>query len=600
DKLVISVKGANIPKSNTALKQGLAPKGKASSAVAPTVYEFADVDMAVSVGNNLPVKTVNAAMGKGRSGLAADASTQAVEAIEAGVKYVVYIYEGNTFVSSALLESGTEGTIEGLDPQGSYTWVALSHNDATDAPAETPTAVDVDLPENKDVLYASGTIDLATSNTIDITFNHVYSRIGIELNTIGVFGEITGTPAVSVSGLNIAGGSLNLLDGTLTASTSTSAATLSYADFVNVDEAYDDAMIAYVYTAPVAQQNFQLKVQNLAISHVDNVGGTVSRTFFATETPFNLSVTPAAGQSHHLLLNVVESALVTNHGGREVKWGRSNLYYRGDNGGLRNYAFYANNELSSRADGYFGFGATVPFQFATTSTQGDPCTLVYPQNLWKSPSKADFSGLVSGDVEFDELTEALGPLGEVVDATGITSVLNLVTNLLGGVLGSAGFNTEAPNSTLGPDPYDYAQYVISQGGGSSAFDDASNNLRFYYNGQITDITALQAIGNGEGLLGIDLNNLGVDLIGNPLLQTNLSLADTYGIASALWTDEQGADLLGVIEAGTWGYLGTTSRDFRLLPLPGFGPRYVLARNTGEVLNGVSALGVDVLSTSMKN
>src|SRR5690606_36079304 len=214
------------------------------SAVAPTVYEFADVDMAVSEGNNLPVKSVNAAVGKERSGLDADASTREVEAIEAGVKYVEYIYEGTTIVTYALLESGTAGTIEGLDPQGSYTWVALSYNDKDLAPAApaagTSPSADVDLPENKDVLRATGTVDLATSNTIDITFDHVYSRIGIELNTIGVFGEITGTPAVSVSGLNIAGGSLNLLDGTLTASTSTSAATLSYADFVNVDEAYDD------------------------------------------------------------------------------------------------------------------------------------------------------------------------------------------------------------------------------------------------------------------------------------------------------------------------------------------------------------------------
>lgn len=600
DQLVISVKGINNQKASAPLRQGLPSNGKAQAAkVVPTVHEFGDVDMAVSVGNDLPVKSsVNFASRKGGvAGLRADVPETAV-AMEEGLKYVVYIYEGTTFVKSIELAAGTAGTIDGLNPEGQYTWVALSYSSEENVPDLEP-GTDIELPLNQDVLYAKGTVDLSTASTIEILFDHVYSRIGIELNTIGVFGAITGTPQISVTDLNVAAGSLNLLDGSLTPG-ATTGATLSWEDFQRIDPAYGDQMIAYVYTAPLAEQAATLNIQNLSISHVDNVSGSVSRTFFTTPANFALNVEPEAGSSHHLLLNVVESALVTNHGGREVKWGRSNLYYRGDNGGLRNYAFYANNELSSRADGYFGFGATVPFQFATTSTQGDPCTLVYPQNLWKSPSKADFSGLVSGDVEFDELTEALGPLGEVVDATGITSVLNLVTNLLGGVLGSAGFNTEAPNSTLGPDPYDYAQYVISQGGGSSAFDDASNNLRFYYNGQITDITALQAIGNGEGLLGIDLNNLGVDLIGNPLLQTNLSLADTYGIASALWTDEQGADLLGVIEAGTWGYLGTTSRDFRLLPLPGFGPRYVLARNTGEVLNGVSALGVDVLSTSMKN
>src|SRR5690606_26040797 len=169
-----------------------------------------------------------------------------------------------------------------------------SYSDLEDAPAETPSSVDVVLPENKDVLHASGTINLAESNTIDITFDHVYSRVGIELNTIGVFGEITGTPAVSVSGLSLAAGSLNLLDGTLTASSETFEPTLTYADFVNVDEAYDDAMIAYLYTAPVPEQTATLTIQNLSILHADNAGGDVSRTFFTTAANFPLQVTPVA------------------------------------------------------------------------------------------------------------------------------------------------------------------------------------------------------------------------------------------------------------------------------------------------------------------
>src|SRR5690606_5076010 len=79
DKLVISVKGANIQKSNAPLKQRSSSKAKTNTATTvPTVYEFADADMVVSIGDNIPVKTIDMATGAKRSGLAADVSTQAV------------------------------------------------------------------------------------------------------------------------------------------------------------------------------------------------------------------------------------------------------------------------------------------------------------------------------------------------------------------------------------------------------------------------------------------------------------------------------------------------------------------------------------------
>ncbi|MBD1423722.1 fimbrillin family protein [Sphingobacterium chuzhouense] len=607
DQLVISVKGINNQQSDASLRQGLSSKGKASAAaVAQTIYEFSDVDMAVSVGNNLPVKSVNLASRKsGANGLKANVPENA-ELMEDGLKYVVYLYEGSNFVKSIELAAGTAGTIDGLNPEGEYTWVALSYSSEEDAPDLEPDT-DVALPLNQDVLYAKGTVNLAQQSTIEILFNHVYSRVGIELNTIGVFGEITGTPTVSVSGLNLAAGSLNLLTGVLTPSTTTTEASLGWTDFDRVDPAYGDQMIAYVYTAPVAAQTATLNVQNLSISHADI--GDVSRTFFTTATDFSLNVTPQAGQSHHLLLNVLESPLTTSYGGQTVRWGRSNLYYRGDNGGLRDYAFYANNGLTARADGYFPFGGVLPGTFATTETIGDPCALVYPAGLWKSPSKADFSGLVSGDVELNELTSALGPLGQVVDASGITGLLNIVTNLLGGVLGTAGFNTAAPNSTLAPTPYNYAQYSLpAQPGvpttGTNAFGNAghpSNNLRFYYNGQVTDATVLQAINNGGGLASVGLTDLSDENQG--VIDVDVPILPSYGRHAGLWTNEQGTDILGLVDAGTWGYMATASRSMELrigIPPLALGDRYVLARNTGELLNGVSALGVDVVSTSLKN
>src|SRR5690606_29706422 len=271
DQLVISVKGINNQKASAPLRQGLPSKGKAQAAkVVPTVHEFGDVDMAVSVGNDLPVKSsVNFASRKGGvAGLRADVPETAV-AMEEGLKYVVYIYEGTTFVKSIELAAGTAGTIEGLNPEGQYTWVALSYSSKGNVPdldvPDLEPGTDVELPLNQDVLYATGTVDLSTASTIEILFDHVYSRIGIELNTIGVFGEITGTPQISVTDLNVAAGSLNLLDGSLTPG-ATIAATLSWEDFQRIDPAYGDQMIAYVYTAPLAEQAATLNIQNLSIS----------------------------------------------------------------------------------------------------------------------------------------------------------------------------------------------------------------------------------------------------------------------------------------------------------------------------------------------
>lgn len=610
DKLVISVLGINNGDDDAVLKAKTGPStvakaNGAGSTATPTVYEFADADMAVSIGNKLPVKETNVAVRKMKNGLAANAGLKMAEEIATGIKYVVYIYDGSTLVASAELEAGTTGTIEGLDLSTSYTWVALSYSSESVAPELTPASSAISLPENTDVLYASGTVNLAEDPTIGILFDHVFSRIGIELNTIGVFGEITGTPDVSVSGLALATGSLDLLSGVLTPSGSTFDPVLSYADFENVDPNYDDAKIAYVYTAAGDELNLQLTIAapGLTIEHAD---GGLTRTYFAGGANVSSNVTPEMGKNHHVLFNVVESALTTNYGGRTVRWGRSNLYYRGDNGGLRNYAFYANNQQTSRGDGYFGFGATIPGQFATASTQGDPCALVYPVGLWKQPSKADFNGLVRGDIELNELTGVLGPIGEVVDATGVTGILNLLTSLLGNTVATL-VNTAAPNSTLSPSPYVYGQYAISAGAptsGTNAFGNASsasNNLRFYYNGQISSLTVLQGIGEGDGLLNVGLNELSADLVGVNLINTNIPLLDSYGDLASLWTNEQGTDILGLAGAGTWGYLGNPGRGFEWTGiLPTLNARFHMANNTGELLNGVNALGIDVLSTTMKN
>ncbi|MGB3063234.1 fimbrillin family protein [Sphingobacterium thalpophilum] len=602
-KLVFSVKGIKVDNTDGGIKKaGLSSANKHSGT--NKIYSFSDVDMAVSVDNSLPVTTSNSLQTNRANGTAADVAPGATESMAQDVKYVVYIYSGSTLVASKTLQAGSSGTIEGLDPATTYTWVALSYNSDADQPSETPSGTSITLPENKDVLYANGTLNLSENPNIDILFNHAFSRIGIELNTIGVFGNITGTPTVSLSGLELATGTIDLISGAITAN-QTFTPSLSYTDFENIDPAHDDAKIAYLYTASsTAQSAVKVRLQNLEINHVD---GNVSRTYFSTATDFNFQITPELGKSHRLLLNVVESPLVTNYNGRQVKWGRSNLYYRGNNGGGRNYAFYANNTQTSKANGFFAFGSTIPGQFATTSNEGDPCALVYPAGLWKQPARDDFNGLVRGDIRADELTSALGGLGQVVDATGITGLINIITNLLGNTV-SVLVNTPAPNSSLAPSsPFNYGQYTIASGGPtagtSNAFGDAnsaSNNLRFYYNGEISNINVLSSLVDGKGLLNVGLNNISADLVGVNLINTNIPLLDSYGRTTALWTNERGAEApLGLASTGTWAYSGNAGRGITLLP-PSLGTRFHMANATGELLNGVSALGVDVLSTTMKN
>lgn len=575
NKLRISVLGIN---NGASLPAKTAKVGSStSSAAKPTIHSFSDVDVAVSVDNEVPFKASNLSIRNAANGLSTADGLRA-EAVAEGVKYVLYLYEGDTFVKSVVLTSGIEGTIEGLNPDTEYTWVALSYNSVEDVPASSPTAPSVDLPANTDVLYASGTVTVSDNPTVGITFDHVYSRIGIELNTIGVFGEITGTPDVSVSGLNLASGTLNLLTGQLTAGTTTPA-TLSYADFENVDPAYNDQKIAYLYTAPLSSaQNFTVSVQGLTIAHAD---GGLSRTYFANPNSpgtFSFNITPAAGQSHHALLNIVESPLTTNHEGVSVQWARSNLYYRGGNGGLRNYAFYAENGQKRRADGYFAFEALEPMSFSSIVEGGDPCTLVYPAGLWRTPTIA----------EINSITTSSGVLG----------------NVLGGIL-SALVSDPAPGTSNSPLGVNYVQYDITAGGtsGTNAFGEAtsnSNNLRFFKNGQITNVALLRQLGQ-NGLLGLGLSDLSVDLLDVNVLGSTISvLGDSYNVSVGLWTSSRllGGPLLSLLgtSVGAQGYHAYQSAA--LLPL-GSDP-FIKATTTAELLGNVDLLGIDLADVSLKN
>ena len=591
NQVTFSVKGINGGTTEDGLKRASASTITAQQ----KIHSFSDVDMGVSVDNTLPNQTVNFANIQRSGGLAA-AGTSTPENMAPNVKYVVYIYSGNTLVTSKLMENGVDATIDGLNPATTYTWVALSYNttDTTpgDQPSLNPTNGVLSLPANKDVLYASGTVKLSDNSNIAILFNHKFARIGIELNTIGIFGEIdeSTVPTADVTGLTIAGGNINLLGdggsvlpGTVTAGTATSH-DLHFSDFVKVDPDHNDAKIAYVYTASTARQSaINMKVQNLKIKHVD---GNLPRTYYSTAANFTFDVTPQQGQSHHLLLNVIESPLITGSGNTTVKWARSNIFDRNNNDPLRSYAFYAENNQRSRADGYFSYMGLKAIQFPNNAAaKGDPCTKVYPANTWKQPTVA----------QVGTLTSSSGLLTDVVSA-------------LGQLLGAA---DPAPNSSVGTSGGNHAQYNSTGGTttnnafGSSTSN--SNNFRIYYNGQITNTAVLTAIGqNGNGLLGLGLSTLSADLLNLKILSTSIPVLGTsYNAAAAFWTDTPvlSGGLLNTLgtRVGYYGYYASTEQQGVGVPplVVPTGPKFIKATSTLEALN-VELLNLDLLQTSFKN
>ncbi|WP_400261869.1 hypothetical protein ACFX5U_20145 [Sphingobacterium sp. SG20118] len=111
-----------------------------------------------------------------------------------------YLEQAGTYTLAkvAPLTAGTETTVE-LE-NGNYKWVALSYNNTATLPDGNTNSIT--LPENTDVLYASSnlTIGVPKVAAIDITFNRVFARIAVEVNTLGIFGPMESTPTISVTG----------------------------------------------------------------------------------------------------------------------------------------------------------------------------------------------------------------------------------------------------------------------------------------------------------------------------------------------------------------------------------------------------------------
>ena len=375
------IPSVNVKTASVATKSG----SKRSSAVQPKVLKFEGFDAMVSVERDVLKKT-NVTVGNVVKGKSSTGELSAA-AVAVGVKYRLMLYKKDgTFVSSTLLTSGTPGLIDVVKGDA-YDWYAISYNNTDDVPdvtnRVTPTLA---LPGGKDVLYASGEISIPQNGVdgnrpLGITFKHSLARVAVELNTMGMFANMV-SAGVSVSGIAAKTGTINLKTGALTNLTNYTQ-TIDYTNFTDVNSLYQDAKVAYIYTADVAPlSNLTVTVNDLTIRLDNNTNRAFGPLLTATPSVFTFNITPQLGRSYRALVNLIESPLTL----AGVRWARTNIYFQG---GHNPYRFNHTYTPTTNANSYFAYRALTP----ANTAKGDPCAVVYPAGIWRQATFEDFNAL---------------------------------------------------------------------------------------------------------------------------------------------------------------------------------------------------------------
>jgi len=318
------------------------------------------------------------------------ASTNGTRAavVPVSTTYRLYLFKKSdgTFMGSTSLTFGQTGQLQ-VKKGVAYNWYALSYNNTETVPDISASDTKITLAENRDVLYSSGEFTVPDLEDVQVNlpilFDHKFTRLAIEINTMGLFADMTSlsakvkigaasTSAVSNGILNIKTGELSAADNNQTLST------LSTWEFTDVDSGYQDRKIAYFYV-PVLQENQALnatvQVNGLNIRLDD---GTI-RSFDTnlSQTPFSFQQNIPLieeGKSYYCLFNILESPLTRNG----LRWARQNLYM--DSGTHNPYRFmHTYNPTIS----YMGWSAQ------QLNEQGDPCLKVYPEGTWRLPTSSE-------------------------------------------------------------------------------------------------------------------------------------------------------------------------------------------------------------------
>lgn len=392
-KLNVQVIGITDVEDNQPMKSkannGALHQSQGTEPISEKIIPFQSFDTQVSIKKG-SLDQANTIVQSRRTGKVAAAGLKAASApMEDGITYRLLIYkEDGSFVSSTLLTSEVLGEIT-LDRGEKYNWYAVSYHNSDPIPDVDSNTPELDVPANTDLLYASGAIEVpaqAADETVSlgIVFEHKYARIALEINSMGMFGDMNNV-GLHISGVSGAESRINLSDGSLS-NISSDPTTLSFDDFVNVDPLHADRKIAYIYTAVENPIDLEVRINALDIQLV-NGQNRVFANLAESPAVFDFSLTPQIGTSYTATMNFIESFLVVN----TIRFARTNLYYHG---GHNPYRFLPTNEHTNARNTYFSFRGVLPGEYGNSLESGDPCALVYPHGVWRTASFNNYRFIV--------------------------------------------------------------------------------------------------------------------------------------------------------------------------------------------------------------
>lgn len=419
-KLIVNVTGISEEASQST------GKGKASSRddqsakkngiLSKELHHYEDFDALVSIKRTEQSSSAAKIKTSSRSG---SQNALMSKAMEEGVKYRLLLYtKQGSFVSSHLLTSGVAAEID-INKSEDYSWYALSYNNSMDVPDVEPTNPMLNLPGDEDVLYASGEILLSTTAQngnvpLSIVFKHSFARIVIELNSMGMFADMV-SANIALTGASMQTGTMDLRTGAISDLTSVTQ-TIDFSSFKDVQPPYADRKSVYLYTAAeTALDDLSITISGLGLAIDD---GSIRSFTNLVNTPsvFTFDLTPMLGSSQTAQINLVESTLLFQN----RRWARQNLYYHG---GHNPYRFQHTPAHTNERNTYFSHRGLIPGQYGR-DLDGDPCALVYPEGLWRTPGFNEYAYLTPvypteifgtenglGYIEYDVTTGIEGPYG---------------------------------------------------------------------------------------------------------------------------------------------------------------------------------------------
>lgn len=333
--------------------------------------------------------------------------------LEHGVAYRVIVYKNDgTYVETIDGQAGLPSTTIELEGNTTYKWIAYSFNQHGNIPSINLNNPILDVGANQDFIYTSGTLTPTIGeNKIKITFHRKLGAIQVELDGRGMFAKIkktilNGTKISTSTPLKSA--KFSLKDSLFT---NFSASHDSIFTWENVDQNRKDTVVSGYLISAVENTNgdtytdFTIKIDTLTIILDD--GNT--RLFTNIDHTFSKPIKLERGKSYKASIKLIESAV--NLEG--VSWARGNLYYRVDDQGYRfrhnpTHYYYSttNNSSTGQQEIIFGeerdfwqFNSYLPYiqksiyQNEANLPSGDPCTRVFPYQVWRTPTASELETL---------------------------------------------------------------------------------------------------------------------------------------------------------------------------------------------------------------